>query len=233
MNGTLDGRISSGLQERLFPALDDLVVELRRLNQRLDLLLGAPRVPAVQPQAIPASEALPLAAGAQVARASGLVPVLQLPMSPATLVQALIAAGWGGFVTGGGIRIVKAVAPGGQALISLVPPPGNVTVAFQPARLFTNLHDPLLTITLTVDRRVLTQGLALTADVEVPFSEFLVVQHMVELLIVNGTANTATITLELILAAVKLSIYERVIKPLQELAFQEIQRYVEQAVASA
>lgn len=208
------------LQELLLPQLDDLVRAVQGLNARLDRLLAALERGAPQ-QVLPA------------AAAPAVLPVLPLPTSPAGLVQALIAAGWGGFVTGAGLRIVKAVAPGGQAVIQLVPRPGEVAVAFQPIRFYSNLHSPDLTLALVVDGRLHGADFALTADVEAPFVEFAVVKREFVLTVTNGTPYTATVTLEIFVAGLKLSVYEKVVRPMQDLVFEHVRAFVESATGRA
>lgn len=212
----------SVLQELLLPQLDDLARAVQGLNARLDRLLAAlERDRGTLPPSLPAPAA------------PAVVPVLPLPSTPSGLVQALIAAGWGGFVTGAGVRVVKAVPPGGQAVIQLVPRPVEVAVAFQPIRLYSDLHHPDLALALVVDGRLHGADFALTADVEAPFVEFAVVKREFMLTVTNGTPYTSTVTLEIFVAGLKLSAYENVVRLMQDLVFEHVRAFVESATGRA
>jgi|SRR5579875_418721 len=156
---------------------------------------------------------------------------LPLPVAPATLVQAVVASQQYGVAQFLFLRYATAVPALGTAEVLYQVPPGYVLLIVGPFRLASDLHDPSLTATLTVDGiDVLYDTYPITADDSQELPQYGVIRRSLLAVYANGTTSPAVVTSTAGAVLLQASIYDGVILPLLKLGYGQLELYAENAL---
>lgn len=158
---------------------------------------------------------------------------LPLPLNPATLVQAVIAAQNYGVADDLFLRFATAVPAGGTATASFQVPPGYVLTTVGNFSLQSDLYDPALTASLTADgNSVLYQAYPISASDSQVLPQYGVIRRSLLATYSNGTTSPATVTATTGAALLQASVYDGVILPLLKLGYNRLELFAENQSAT-
>jgi hypothetical protein len=158
------------------------------------------------------------AAGAAGSVAPGSLPsVLSLPVTQLQLVQSILGSGeaQGGNAAPHVNRLNLSVPGNGSASFTNTVPQNDVWVLAAPLNVYSDLHDPSLTLTATIDgpSNYVTQLFPLVADAGFAITQFGVIRTNLALTLVNGTSSPANVTFEVQYVSVAAAIYDGIWVP--------------------
>lgn len=141
--------------------------------------------------------------------------IFNLPIDEDLLLKAVISAQNRGYIRTNFKRIVVSAPLGTTTTQIITPPEGRVLKYIATDRIYTDIHDKDLKVSLTIDGvHTVYNQVPLTRDISVDSIYFPYVQNEIKHTIINNGAYTAEFTEDAELLSIDKSFFDQVLNPL-------------------
>lgn len=152
--------------------------------------------------------------------------VLPVPVSPAVLLESIVAAQLPGISEVRAIRFPDLIPAGGISEILAQMTPGFSAVFGGPLRIIASRHSDWIVTSVGIDNRLtLLDNYPLTADGEFPIAQMIgPVHEHIRLITLNASASEVLVTYEFQLLKVEKSVYQEIWQPILVENFQILKK---------